>query len=163
MDISRFKSIAVALSIAALYSSGCASYAGGYSANNDYGYGEKPAATKTATTNAADSIGGPISRVSTSIGEVIGGGSDGKTLYFFAKDAEGVSNCNGACAAAWPPFMVGDSSLATDVLTMVERDDGSLQWAIKGKPLYFWAGDTKRGDIAGHDISNWEAALAPSL
>jgi len=74
---------------------------------------------------------------------------DGKTLYTFDKDAAGKSNCNGGCAAAWPPFVVADASLATGGFTVVKRDDGSSQWAFQGKPLYFYAGDPKAGDVNG--------------
>ncbi len=37
---------------------------------------------------------------------------EGKTLYMFDKDAAGKSNCNGGCAAAWPPFVVANAALA---------------------------------------------------
>ena len=31
-------------------------------------------------------------------------------------------------------------------------DDGKKQWAIKGKPLYYWAKDTKPGDMTGDGL-----------
>ena len=34
----------------------------------------------------------------------------GKSLYSFKKDAVGISNCNGACAVAWPPFIAADDA-----------------------------------------------------
>jgi len=74
---------------------------------------------------------------------------DGKTLYMFDKDAAGKSNCNGGCAAAWPPFMVANPALAGGDFSMVKRDDGASQWAFKGMPLYFFAGDAKAGDVNG--------------
>ena len=76
-------------------------------------------------------------------------GEDGKTLYIFTKDATGKSNCNGGCAAAWPPFMAANPSLAGGDFSIVTRDDGGKQWAFKGQPLYFFAGDAKAGDISG--------------
>ena len=33
--------------------------------------------------------------------------------------------------------------------TVVTRDDGSKQWAYKGKPLYLWVKDAKPGDRTG--------------
>ena len=74
---------------------------------------------------------------------------EGKTLYTFDKDAAGKSNCNGGCAAAWPPFMVANPALAGGDFSIVKRDDGAPQWAFKGMPLYFFAGDAKAGDVNG--------------
>lgn len=74
---------------------------------------------------------------------------EGKTLYMFDKDAAGKSNCNGGCAAAWPPFMVANPALAGGDFSIVKREDGAPQWAFKGMPLYFFAGDAKAGDANG--------------
>ena len=42
---------------------------------------------------------------------------------------------------------------------MITRDDGSKQWAYKGKPLYTWAKDTKPGDKTGDGFNNaWRVA-----
>lgn len=74
---------------------------------------------------------------------------DGKTLYVFDKDSAGKSNCNGGCAAAWPPFAVANPALAGGDFSVIQRDDGTTQWAYKGMPLYFFAGDAKAGDAKG--------------
>ena len=74
---------------------------------------------------------------------------EGKTLYTFDKDTAGKSNCNGGCATAWPPFIVANPALAGGDFTIVRRDDGASQWAYKGMPLYFFAGDAKAGDVNG--------------
>ena len=74
---------------------------------------------------------------------------EGKTLYTFDKDVTGKSNCNGGCAAAWPAFTVANPALAGGDFSIVNRDDGASQWAFKGKPLYFFAGDAKVGDVNG--------------
>ena len=74
---------------------------------------------------------------------------EGKTLYTFDKDVAGKSNCNGGCATAWPPFMVANPALAGGDFSVIKRDDGASQWAFKGKPLYFFAGDAKAGDVNG--------------
>ena len=37
-------------------------------------------------------------------------------------------------------------------LTVITRDDGSKQWAFKGKPLYLFAKDTKPGDKTGDNF-----------
>jgi len=73
----------------------------------------------------------------------------GRTLYTFDKDASNKSNCYGGCAAAWPPFMAKDGASAKAGYSVVTRDDGSKQWALNGKPLYFFAADASAGDIKG--------------
>lgn len=73
----------------------------------------------------------------------------GMTLYVFAKDSEGKSACNGPCATNWPPLKVMEGDAASGDYTAVARDDGSKQWAYKGKPLYTWIKDAKPGDTTG--------------
>ena len=85
----------------------------------------------------------------------------GMTLYIFDKDAAGKSACNGPCATNWPPLMAAGDSKAMDNYTIITRDDGSKQWAYKGKPLYTWVKDTKPGDISGDGFLNnaWHIAM----
>src|SRR6188472_663328 len=70
----------------------------------------------------------------------------GMTLYTFDKDTGGKSACNGPCATNWPPLMAADGATAMSDWSIVTRDDGSRQWAYKGRPLYTWAKDAKPGD-----------------
>jgi predicted lipoprotein with Yx(FWY)xxD motif len=88
-------------------------------------------------------------------------GANGMTLYTFDKDAagSGKSVCNGACAGNWPPLMAGASDQAAGDYSIVTRDDGSKQWAFKGRPLYFWAKDSKPGDKTGDGFNKvWQTA-----
>ena len=82
------------------------------------------------------------------------------TLYTFDKDMGGKSMCNGPCATNWPALMAASGSAASGDWTMVTRDDGTLQWAYKGKPLYTFAKDTKPGDTTGDGFLNgaWHIA-----
>jgi len=84
----------------------------------------------------------------------------GMTLYVFDKDAGGKSACNGPCAVNWPPLTAGGDAKADGAYTVITRDDGSKQWAYKGKPLYTWAKDAKPGDITGDGVANnaWHVA-----
>src|SRR5512141_703636 len=87
--------------------------------------------------------------------------SAGMTLYTFDKDAagSGKSNCNGPCAANWPPLHAGAADQASGNWTVLTRDDGSKQWAYKGKPLYLWAKDQKPGDKTGDGfLKRWHVA-----
>jgi predicted lipoprotein with Yx(FWY)xxD motif len=79
----------------------------------------------------------------------------GMTLYVFDKDSGGKSACNGPCAANWPPLMVsGNSAAASGDWTIITRDDGSKQWAYKGKPVYTWSKDAKPGDMTGDGFNS---------
>ncbi len=84
----------------------------------------------------------------------------GMTLYVFDKDSGGKSACNGPCAGNWPPLMAAASSMPMGDYTVITRDDGSKQWAYKGKPLYNWKNDKKPGDITGDGFLNnaWHIA-----
>jgi predicted lipoprotein with Yx(FWY)xxD motif len=84
----------------------------------------------------------------------------GMTLYTFAKDADGKSACNGPCATNWPPLKAGTDAKAMGDWSVITRDDGSKQWAYKGKPLYAWVKDTKPGDITGDGFLNGAWSLA---
>ena len=82
------------------------------------------------------------------------------TLYVFDKDAAGKSMCNGGCATNWPPLMAPANAAPIGDWSVVMRDDGSKQWAYKGRPLYHWAKDAKPGDMTGDGLLNnsWHVA-----
>lgn len=151
-----------ALAISVLSLAGCAS-SGGYSNSTDNGYGYGKTVKAAAAAEPVNSIAAPLSKVDSSIGPVIGGGPENKTLYFFDKDLGDTSTCYESCAAAWPPFLVADASLSTAKLTVTERNDGSKQWAIGGKPVYFWAGDQKAGDATGAAVPDWTVVTPDAL
>jgi predicted lipoprotein with Yx(FWY)xxD motif len=75
--------------------------------------------------------------------------ASGRTLYTFDKDADNKSNCNGGCAAAWPPYLVKEGDRNPANIGVVRRDDNALQWALNGKPLYYFAADAQAGDVRG--------------
>ena len=76
-------------------------------------------------------------------------GANGMALYTFDKDGAGKSVCNGPCAANWPALVAGADAKPDGDWTVVTRDDGSKQWAYKGKPVYYFVKDQKAGDRAG--------------
>ncbi|MEO8079822.1 MAG: hypothetical protein ABI641_04775 [Caldimonas sp.] len=82
--------------------------------------------------------------------------TSGMTLYTFDKDAagSGKSTCNGGCATLWPPASAAADAKPEGDLSVVTRDDGSRQWAYKGKPLYTYAPDKKAGDKAGDNFKD---------
>jgi len=96
----------------------------------------------------------------TALGPVLAD-AKGMTLYSFDKDAvPGKSVCNGPCAQNWPPLVAPAAARSGADWMVVTRDDGSKQWAYKGKPLYTFAKDSKPGDTAGDGFLNnaWHAA-----
>ncbi|NJM07262.1 CHRD domain-containing protein [Candidatus Gracilibacteria bacterium] len=90
--------------------------------------------------------------------------SNGLTLYHFQNDSENKSNCNGGCAAVWPPLLIDAATAPTagagvsGVLGTITRDDGTTQVTYNGLPLYFFvgnattAGDTQPGSTNGQGI-----------
>jgi predicted lipoprotein with Yx(FWY)xxD motif len=84
----------------------------------------------------------------------------GMSLYTFDKDSEGKSACNGPCATNWPALKAEASDKADGGYSIIARDDGSKQWAYKGKPLYTFAKDTKAGDVNGDGFLNGAWHLA---
>ena len=88
-------------------------------------------------------------------------GPNGMTLYTFDKDdsGSGKSVCNGPCAVNWPPLMASASDQASGNFSIITRDDGAKQWAVKGKPVYYWIKDTKPGDKTGDGVNKvWQVA-----
>jgi predicted lipoprotein with Yx(FWY)xxD motif len=85
---------------------------------------------------------------------------NGMTLYTFANDTTNKSNCTGGCAANWPPYIVGaEDNVAAQVkagvggkVDTIVRADGKAQVTYNGKPLYFYAHDTKAGDTTGQGV-----------
>lgn len=105
----------------------------------------------------------PDLAVRTAIGDVIVGGPDNLSLYTFANDTENQSNCTGNCAQTWPPFTTPVAGENEDFSTIV-RDDQSLQWTVRGRPLYFYAGDGASGDISGEGLGDvWFVARPDSV
>ena len=74
----------------------------------------------------------------------------GMTLYTFDGDAmSGKSSCSAACEKIWLPLRAAELAKPVGDWTVVVRDDGSRQWAYKGKPLYSFSGDGRPGDALG--------------
>lgn len=78
----------------------------------------------------------------------------GMALYIFDKDKPGVSNCYNTCATNWPPYTSGATAQKQFPanITTVKRTDGSMQFAWKGMPLYYFAADKKAGDLLGDGV-----------
>ncbi len=89
--------------------------------------------------------------------------ANGMTLYTFANDKPGVSNCSGNCAVTWPPY-AGSALNITGMgvggtVATITRADGTMQVTYNGSPLYFWKSDMKPGDTTGNGVGGvWSVA-----
>ncbi|HEX3483516.1 MAG TPA: hypothetical protein VHT51_00555 [Micropepsaceae bacterium] len=76
--------------------------------------------------------------------------SKGMTLYTWDNDKEAnKSSCNGMCLMNWPALKAEASDKDMGDFKVITRDDGSKQWAYKGKPLYYFSMDSAAGDKKG--------------
>ncbi|MGJ7517527.1 COG4315 family predicted lipoprotein [Pseudomonas baetica] len=78
----------------------------------------------------------------------------GMTLYTFDKDTGGKSVCTGQCAENWPPLKAESGAKAEGKWTVIKRDDGSMQWAYDGKPLYYFVKDKAPGEMTGDKMKD---------
>ncbi|TCD11346.1 COG4315 family predicted lipoprotein [Oricola cellulosilytica] len=100
----------------------------------------------------------PVTTVTTDNGDVLAD-ENGMTLYTFDKDTTGTSNCYDKCAVNWPPLAASDGDMADGTYSIVERKDGTKQWAKDGMPLYLWIKDENSGDTTGDGVNDvWHVA-----
>jgi predicted lipoprotein with Yx(FWY)xxD motif len=81
------------------------------------------------------------------------------TLYTFDEDPIGETTCFGGCLVVWPALYAPSDAQAFGDFTVIVRDEesGEKQWAYKGKPLYFYVGDTAVGHVTG-EYTDWTIA-----
>ncbi|KAJ56541.1 hypothetical protein ACMU_06260 [Actibacterium mucosum KCTC 23349] len=112
----------------------------------------------TLSANAAGHGAAVVVETESALGQILAD-ANGMSLYTFDKDTSNVSNCNGDCAVSWPPLLAADSAHDNGKLTVIDRNDGSRQWAYDGEPLYFWVGDTAPGEVNGDGVGGvWHVA-----
>lgn len=123
----------------------------------------------SAGTDAAQAKVAPL-KVSTAqnatLGKKILVTSSGRTLYTLSAETNGTFICRDAsCLATWPPLILKAGQKATGVkhLGAVKRPDGRRQATYRGRPLYRFASDRKKGDVKGEgfrDVGTWHAPVA---
>ena len=84
----------------------------------------------------------------------------GFALYGFTRDPRGSSVCRGACATAWPPYIVRSapraaSGVKSSLLGTTRRADGRLQVTYAAKPLYYYVGDRAPGQILCQNVNEF--------
>ncbi|MEV4758831.1 hypothetical protein AB0J86_27555 [Micromonospora sp. NPDC049559] len=109
------------------------------------------------------------STASDEIGTYVADGR-GMTLYRFDKDTAKPSKsaCTGDCAKTWPPLLIKSpgkiypSGVDPRLVGYVERPDGTCQVTVNGWPVYYFAKDTKPGDLLGQGVGGAWFAIGPS-
>ncbi|SMH37034.1 hypothetical protein [Maritimibacter sp. HL-12] len=85
--------------------------------------------------------------------------SNKMTLYTFDNDSEGMSTCYDSCAENWPPLTAPEGTDLPQGYSLIERDDGAMQVAYQGEPLYLWKDDTQPGEMTGDGVGGvWHVA-----
>jgi predicted lipoprotein with Yx(FWY)xxD motif len=110
-----------------------------------------------------------VATAKTGLGQIVVD-SRGRSLYLFEKDSRGHSSCSGLCASYWPPLLSNGRPAAikgakASLLGSIRRADGSRQVSYAGHPLYFFSGDTGRGQTNGEGLKDFGAGwyvLTPS-
>jgi predicted lipoprotein with Yx(FWY)xxD motif len=124
------------------------------------------APTTAAPTTAAsqEASGATVAVANSKLGDILVD-ADGRTLYAFTKDQGDKSACSGQCATNWPALTgtatAGTGAQAT-LLSTAMQADGNSQVTYDGRPLYYFAGDAKPGDINGQGVGNAWFALSAS-
>ena len=129
---------------------------------NDDGASGTAAPAAPATTAAQEASGATVAVASSRLGEILVD-AEGRTLYAFAKDKGDQSACSGECATNWPA-LTGTATAGTgaqaSLLSTSMQANGTSQVTYDGRPLYYFAGDTKPGDTNGQAVGKVWFALA---
>jgi predicted lipoprotein with Yx(FWY)xxD motif len=97
---------------------------------------------------------------STRFGRILFDGR-GRALYAFTRDPRGGhSRCYGACAKAWPVYFArgrlrAGKGVRQSLLGTSRRRDGRLQVTYNGRPLYFYVGDKKPGQVLCQNVDEF--------
>ena len=102
---------------------------------------------------------GTVTAHSSRFGSILFDGR-GFVLYAFTRDPRGRSVCSGACAKAWPPYLVSRAprsaaGVKRALLGTTRRSDGKIQVTYAGRPLYYYVGDRSPGQILCQDVSEF--------
>jgi predicted lipoprotein with Yx(FWY)xxD motif len=87
----------------------------------------------------------------------------GLTLYSLSVERHGRFVCTGSCLSTWHPLVIrkGVKPKGPVKLGTVRRPDGRTHVVFRGRPLYSFTGDSKKGEANGEgfkDVGTWRAA-----
>lgn len=123
--------------------------------------GSSDSGTSTSTVGAAAAKAPVANAKKDKVGEVVVD-AEGRTLYRFTAEAQGLPVCTGDCVATWPPATVPSATDLPDHVATVKRPDGgALQLTYDGHPLYRFSGDQSAADAKGDGVGGqWYAVKA---
>ncbi|MGE3844088.1 MAG: hypothetical protein AB7I50_21150, partial [Vicinamibacterales bacterium] len=79
----------------------------------------------------------------------------GMTLYTRDADPLGKSTCVDECAKTWIPALADPKAKVYGEWSLVTRDDGAVQFAFKGKPLYTYIKDVDVGSVGSNSPARY--------
>jgi predicted lipoprotein with Yx(FWY)xxD motif len=89
----------------------------------------------------------------------------GMTLYYFTQDSTNMSVCSGICLKRWPIFYaeitVVPMGMHAGDFSVITRDDGKKQSTYKGRPIYYYYGDSSPGDTDGQGAGGVWYVVSP--
>ena len=111
------------------------------------------ASTGGGGTAQAKSTATVVKAATTSAGKILVD-AKGRTMYAFAADKKGHSNCTATCISYWPPVRAGAKpptagAGVTATFGVIKRSDGTSQLTADGWPMYTYVGDSKPGAATG--------------
>jgi predicted lipoprotein with Yx(FWY)xxD motif len=131
---------------------------GGGDSNDDSSGGTGSSSSPSAGASRAGAAAKLATADVGAFGKIVVDGN-GRTVYVFDKDSDDPpkSNCDGDCAAKWPPVMAGSAAPQLDgidasLVGTVTRSDGSKQLTIDGYPLYLFGSDSEAGEAKGQAV-----------
>jgi predicted lipoprotein with Yx(FWY)xxD motif len=120
------------------------------------------AAAAAIVAGSADAVGTAAPTItirSSTYGKILFDGK-GRALYAFTRDKRGgKSTCYGACAKAWPPYVVRGRLAAgigtkRSLLGTVKRRNGTRQVTYRGRALYYYVNDG-RGEVKCQNVNEF--------
>jgi predicted lipoprotein with Yx(FWY)xxD motif len=113
--------------------------------------------------------GSAIAIRSTSLGKTLVD-ANGRTLYLFKGDRDGVSTLSAAGAAVWPRFvsaghLKAEGGARAALIGTTTSRSGVKQVTYAGHPLYYYVGDSQPGSTRGQGLNEFGAlwyVLGPS-
>ena len=137
---------------------GCGSGGGAGGASGAVPVVNPPVGAPPAT--GAGTAAGDAKQVALKGGPAFVDSKTGLALYTFGGDTvPDQSTCTGGCLQIWPAHAATANDKASSGFTIFKRsDNGTLQWAYLGKPLYTFTSDTLSNNGSGDGVENFHIA-----